>query len=82
MAFWILHSLALNNSMVLPATGDSSRNDADQIIYNTVVRGLMLLEYWLSVLRMDSLGPKLIEIACLAILTPIFLFIGSGYNSS
>jgi MFS transporter, PHS family, inorganic phosphate transporter len=92
MASWFFvdlafYGLGLNNSTVLFAIGYSSGSNVYQILYNTAVGNLILVcagsipGYWLSVLTVDYLGRKPIQIGGFIILTIIFCIIGFGYNA-
>jgi MFS transporter, PHS family, inorganic phosphate transporter len=92
MASWFFvdfafYGLGLNNSTVLAVIGYSSGSNIYQILYNTAVGNLILVcagsipGYWLSVLTVDHLGRRPIQIGGFVILTIIFCIIGFGYNS-
>jgi PHS family inorganic phosphate transporter-like MFS transporter len=92
MASWLFvdlafYGLGLNNSTVLSAIGYSSGSNVYQLLYNAAVGNLILVcagaipGYWLSVLTVDYLGRKPIQIGGFIILTIIFCIIGFGYNS-
>lgn len=82
------YGLGLNNSTVLAVIGYSSGSDVYQILYNTAVGNLILVcagaipGYWLSVLTIDYLGRKPIQIGGFIVLTIIFCIIGFYITSS
>jgi MFS transporter, PHS family, inorganic phosphate transporter len=93
MASWFFldlafYGLGLNNTIVLEAIGYSSNQGTIyRSLFNTAVGNLILVcagslpGYWLSVILMDTLGRRPIQIGGFAILTLLFCVIGFGYYS-
>ena len=92
MASWFLidfafYGLGLNNATVLAVIGYSSGSNVYQILYNSAVGNLILVcagaipGYWLSVMTVDYLGRRPIQIGGFTVLTVIFCIIGFAYNS-
>ena len=92
MASWFFldfafYGLGLNNSTILAVIGYSNGSNVYEILFNIAVGNLILVcagaipGYLLSVVFMDSLGRKPIQIGGFAILTGIFCIIGFGYDS-
>lgn len=92
MASWFLldfsfYGLALNNGVELDVLGFGSGTNVYRGLLATSLGNLILVcagglpGYLLTVLTIDSLGRKPIQIGGFAILTVIFLIIGFGYNT-
>jgi PHS family inorganic phosphate transporter-like MFS transporter len=92
MISWFLldfafYGLALNNAIILEAIGYSTGPNVYRVLLATCLGNLILVcagsmpGYLLTVLTIDSLGRKPIQIGGFAILTLIFCVIGFGYNS-
>lgn len=88
---WLLLDLAfygisLNNSIVLSAIGYSQGPTLYKTLYNTAVGNLILIcagsipGYFVSVLTMDYLGRRNIQIGGFAVLTVLFCIIGFAYT--
>jgi PHS family inorganic phosphate transporter-like MFS transporter len=91
MASWFLldfafYGLALNNSIILDVLGYSASSNVYKVLLVTSLGNLILVcagslpGYLLSVLTMDSLGRKFIQIGGFATLTVIFCIFGFGYK--
>lgn len=80
------YGLGLNNSAVLSAIGFSTGATIYDTLRNNAVGNLVLVcagsipGYWLSVLTIDTLGRKPIQIIGFFLLTLIFTTIGFAYN--
>jgi PHS family inorganic phosphate transporter-like MFS transporter len=92
MASWFLidfcyYGLALNNGTLLEVIGFSSGSNVYHDLFATALGNFILVcagsipGYILSILTIDSLGRRPIQIIGFAILTVIFLIIGCAYNS-
>jgi PHS family inorganic phosphate transporter-like MFS transporter len=92
MASWFFvdfafYGLGLNNATVLVVIGYSSGSNVYQALFNNAVGNLILVcagalpGYWLSVLAVDYIGRKPIQIGGFIMLALIFCIIGFGYNS-
>jgi PHS family inorganic phosphate transporter-like MFS transporter len=91
MASWFLldfafYGLALNNSIILDVLGYSASSNVYRALLVTSLGNLILVcagslpGYLLSVLTMDTLGRKFIQIGGFATLTVIFCIFGFGYK--
>jgi PHS family inorganic phosphate transporter-like MFS transporter len=92
MVSWFLidlayYGLALNNSTILDVLGFSSGSNVYRALLATALGNLILVcagaipGYLLTILMIDSLGRKPIQIGGFGILTVIFCIIGFGYKS-
>lgn len=83
VAFW---GLGLNNSAILDAIGYASSGNVYTSLYNTAVGNLILAcagnipGYWVSVVLIDHIGRRPIQLGSFVILTALFCGIGFGYR--
>ncbi|KAL3420043.1 phosphate:h+ symporter [Phlyctema vagabunda] len=81
------YGLGLNNSTVLSAIGYSTGDSIYHTLRNTAIGNLILVcagsipGYWMSVLTIDTIGRKPIQVFGFLILTIIFSIIGFCYKS-
>lgn len=82
------YGLGLNNMIVLESIGyGTSTESIYHTLFNTAVGSLIIVcagslpGYWLSVVFMDTLGRRPIQIWGFAILTALFCIIGFAYHS-
>jgi len=81
------YGLSLNNSIVLNVIGYTHGDTIYHTLLNTAIGNLILVcagslpGYWLSVLTIDTLGRKTIQILGFFFLTVIFVIIGFAYDS-
>ncbi|KAL8964841.1 MAG: hypothetical protein Q9197_006784 [Variospora fuerteventurae] len=80
------YGLGLNNSIILGAIGYSKGDDMYQVFRYNAVGNLILVcagaipGYWVTVLTVDTLGRKTIQMMGFTMLTILFLVIGFGYH--
>jgi PHS family inorganic phosphate transporter-like MFS transporter len=82
------YGLGLNNTIVLAAIGYGSTKTGTiyHSLYNAAVGSLIIVcagslpGYWLSVVFIDSVGRRPIQIGGFAVLTLLFCIIGFGYH--
>lgn len=81
------YGLGLNNTIVLSAIGYSNGDTIYHTLRNNAIGNIVLVcagsmpGYWLSVLTIDTIGRKPIQILGFLILTILFTIIGFTYNS-
>ncbi|TAQ86363.1 hypothetical protein B7494_g5313 [Chlorociboria aeruginascens] len=81
------YGLGLNNSTVLSAIGYSAGNTIFDTLYHNAVGNLVLVcagsipGYFITILTIDTIGRKPIQIIGFFFLTIIFCIIGFAYNS-
>lgn len=81
------YGLSLNNAMVLSAIGYSDGSSIYENLRNTAIGNLILVcagsmpGYWLSVVTIDTLGRKPIQIGGFFFLTVIFIVLGFASDS-
>jgi PHS family inorganic phosphate transporter-like MFS transporter len=93
MASWFFldlafYGLGLNSGVVLTAVGyGQSTESVYHTLFNSAVGNLIIITagslpgYWLSIIFIDSLGRRPIQIGGFAILTLLFCVIGFGYSA-
>ncbi|KAI0141821.1 phosphate permease [Xylariaceae sp. FL1272] len=80
------YGLSLNNQVILRAIGFSSKGTLYHTLYNGAVGTIILVVagslpgYWASVLLVDTIGRKMLQILGFSILTVVFSVIGFCYN--
>lgn len=80
------YGLSLNNSVILATIGYAGQKNVYHNLYNTSVGNIIITcagaipGYWLSVLTLDFVGRKPIQLGGFIILTIIFCVIGFAYN--
>ena len=80
------YGLGLNNSVILATIGYAGQKNVYYNLYNTAVGNIIITcagaipGYWVSVLTLDTLGRKPVQIGGFVILTIIFCIIGFGYH--
>lgn len=80
------YGLGLNNSIILTTIGFTGGSNMYKIFYNNAVGNLILVcagaipGYWVTVLTVDTLGRKPIQIFGFFMLTVLFCGIGFGYH--
>ncbi|KAL5331863.1 hypothetical protein ACEPPN_001402 [Leptodophora sp. 'Broadleaf-Isolate-01'] len=81
------YGLSLNNSIVLNVIGYTHGSTIYHTLRNTAIGNLILVcagslpGYWLSVITIDTIGRKTIQIMGFFFLTIIFIIIGFAYDS-
>ncbi|KAH7317770.1 H+ symporter [Rhexocercosporidium sp. MPI-PUGE-AT-0058] len=81
------YGLSLNNSIVLNVIGYTHGSTIYHTLLNTAIGNLILVcagslpGYWLSVITIDTLGRKAIQIMGFFFLTIIFIVIGFAYDA-
>ncbi|KAL2065536.1 hypothetical protein VTL71DRAFT_3206 [Oculimacula yallundae] len=81
------YGLSLNNSIVLNVIGYTHGSTIYHTLLNTAIGNLILVcagslpGYWLSVITIDTIGRKTIQIMGFFFLTIIFIVIGFAYNA-
>ncbi|RDL36231.1 MFS general substrate transporter [Venustampulla echinocandica] len=81
------YGIGLNNGVILGVIGYASGDTVYNTLFNNALGSLILVcagsipGYWLSVLTVDTLGRKSIQIVGFFILTIIFCIIGFAYDS-
>ena len=80
------YGLGLNNTIILTAIGYAKGANMYKIFYNSAVGNLIIVcagsipGYWVTVLLVDTVGRKPIQLMGFALLTIIFVVIGFAYH--
>ena len=80
------YGLSLNNTVILTAIGYNGGANVYEIFYKTAVGNIIIVcagaipGYWVTVLLVDTIGRKPIQIMGFSLLTIIFCIMGFAYN--
>ncbi|KAI4164209.1 MAG: hypothetical protein LQ342_002173 [Letrouitia transgressa] len=80
------YGLGLNNAIILQAIGFAKGDSMYKIFYNTAVGNLVLVcagaipGYWVTVVLVDTVGRKPIQLMGFIMLTILFVIIGFAYH--
>jgi PHS family inorganic phosphate transporter-like MFS transporter len=81
------YGLGLNNASILSIIGYSSKENLYRVLYNNAVGNLIIIcagaipGYWFTVMTVDIIGRRTIQIAGFCILTMLFAIIGFQFHN-